>query len=73
MLQELEGFTYATALDLNMGYYPIRLDPMASEMCTIVGQILLSEIADGFYWFSRHLPSGDGKPDGIPRICTGIH
>ena len=26
-LQELEGFTYATALDLNMGNYTIRLDP----------------------------------------------
>ncbi len=24
-LQELEGFTYATAFDLNMGYYTIRL------------------------------------------------
>jgi hypothetical protein len=36
MLQELEGFMYATALDLNMGYYTIRLDPMASEMCTII-------------------------------------
>jgi hypothetical protein len=35
-LQELEGFTYATALDLNMGYYTIRLDPMASGMCTII-------------------------------------
>ncbi len=35
-LQELEGFTYATALDLNMGYYTIRLDPQASEMCTII-------------------------------------
>ncbi len=35
-LQELEGFTYATALDLNMGYYTIRLDPMASKMCTIM-------------------------------------
>ncbi len=35
-LQELEGFTYATALDLNMGYYTIRLDPKASEMCTII-------------------------------------
>jgi hypothetical protein len=28
--------TYTTALDLNMGYYTIRLDPMASEMCTII-------------------------------------
>jgi hypothetical protein len=36
ILQELEGFTYATALDLIMGYYTIRLDPMAFEMCTII-------------------------------------
>jgi hypothetical protein len=36
ILQELEGFIYATALDLNMGYYTIRLDPMASKMCTII-------------------------------------
>jgi hypothetical protein len=35
-LQELEGFTYATALDLNMGYYTIRLDPNAVEMFTII-------------------------------------
>ncbi len=28
-LQELEGFTYAKALDPSMGYYTIRLDPMA--------------------------------------------
>ncbi len=36
ILQELEGFTYATALNLNMGYYTIRLDPMVSKMCTII-------------------------------------
>jgi hypothetical protein len=35
-LQELEGFTYKTALNLNMGYYTIRLDPMAVKMCTII-------------------------------------
>jgi hypothetical protein len=35
-LQELEGFTYATALDLNMGYYTIKLDPAASKMWTII-------------------------------------
>jgi len=35
-LQELEGFTYALALDLNMGYYTIRLDPQAVEMFTII-------------------------------------
>jgi hypothetical protein len=26
----MEGFTFATALDLNMGYYNIRLDPDSS-------------------------------------------
>jgi hypothetical protein len=36
MLQELEGVTYATALDVNMGYYTIRLDPAASKMCHII-------------------------------------
>jgi len=34
--QELEGFTYATGLDLNMGYYTIRLDPKTVEMFTII-------------------------------------
>ncbi len=36
VLQELEGFTFATALDLNMGYYTIRLDPDSSKICTII-------------------------------------
>ncbi len=35
-LQEHEGYTYATALELNMGYYTIRLDPTDSKMCTII-------------------------------------
>ena len=35
VLQELEGFTYATVLDLNMGYYTI-LYPDASKACTII-------------------------------------
>jgi hypothetical protein len=35
-LQELESFTYATALDLNMGYYTIRLNPRVVEMFTII-------------------------------------
>ena len=36
VLQELEGFTFATALDLNMGYYNIRLDSDTSKICTII-------------------------------------
>ena len=34
--QKLQGFTFATALDLNMGYYTIRLDPDAQKICSII-------------------------------------
>ena len=36
LLNNLGGFTYATSLDLNMGYYTIRLTPNASKLCTII-------------------------------------
>ena len=35
LLQKIKGFSFATALDLNMGYYTIRLEPDASKICTI--------------------------------------
>ncbi len=34
-LNELEGFTYAMTLVLNMGYYTIRLEPTVPKMCII--------------------------------------
>ena len=36
LLQKLEGFIYATSLDLNMGYYHIELTPNAHRLCTII-------------------------------------
>jgi len=36
LLLKLEGFTYATSLDLNMGYYHIELTPNSKRLCTIV-------------------------------------
>jgi len=36
VFQELEGFTFATALDLNMGCYTICLNPDASKICAII-------------------------------------
>ena len=36
MLQKLEGFQWETSLDLNMGYYHIRLTPNVSKMRTVV-------------------------------------
>jgi hypothetical protein len=32
----MEGFIFASALDLNMGYYHIKLDADAQKLCTIV-------------------------------------
>ncbi len=49
-LQELEGFTYAMTLDLNIGYYTIRFDPTATKMCTII-------FPWGKYFYQR-LPMG---------------
>ena len=36
MLLKLEGFQYATSLDLNMGYYHILLSENASNLCKII-------------------------------------
>jgi hypothetical protein len=56
VLQELEGFTFATALDLNMGYYTIRLYQDASKIYIII-----------FLWGKysyKQLPMGiAGSPD----------
>ncbi len=62
ILQELEGFNYATAFDLNMGYYTIRLDPTASEMCTII-------FPWGKYSYER-LPMGFGGSADIFQAQT---
>jgi hypothetical protein len=36
VLQEIEGITFTMALDLNMGYYTIRLDSDEPKICTII-------------------------------------
>ncbi len=55
-MQELGGFTFAMALDLNLGYFTIRLDPGASRICTII-------FPWGKYSYKR-LPRGIvGSPD----------
>ena len=36
MLLKLEGFMFASSLDLNMGYYHIVLSPSSRKLCTIV-------------------------------------
>jgi hypothetical protein len=60
-LQEIEGFSFASALDLNMG----RLDPDASKICTII-------FPWGKYSY-KQLPMGiAGSPDIFPRKMSEL-
>jgi hypothetical protein len=36
MIRSMEGLTFASVLDLNMGYYHIKLDADAQKLCKIV-------------------------------------
>ena len=36
VLQKLEGVKFATSLDLNMGYFKVRLDLYSQKICTII-------------------------------------
>ena len=56
VLQEMQGFNFASALDLNMGYYTLRLDADSQKICTII-------LPWGKYSYLR-LPMGvAGSPD----------
>lgn len=35
-LQQMEGFTYASAVDMNMGYYHLTLDLATREICSLI-------------------------------------
>jgi hypothetical protein len=36
MIRSMEWFSFASALELNMGYYHIKIDTDAQNLCTIV-------------------------------------
>ena len=65
VFQKLQVFQFAMALDLNMGYYTIKLDPTASMICTIV-------LPWGKYSYKR-LPMGmTGSPDIFQEKISGL-
>jgi hypothetical protein len=53
---KLEGFQYATTLDLNMGYYHIKLSPFSKHLCTNV-------MPFGKYEYQRLLMGLCNSPD----------
>jgi len=65
LLLKLEGFQYGTSLDLNMGYYHIKLNPDAKKLCTIV-------LPWGKYEYQR-LPMGlCNSPDIFQEKMGGL-
>ena len=58
MLLNLEGFQYAMSLDLNMGYYYMRLSKQSSNLFTII-------LPWGKYRYKR-IPMGLVTPHTFP-------
>ena len=59
-MQQLEEVQYATALDIKMVYYTIRLSPSSQDMTTIVTEfekIQIQSLPYGYVRFGRYLPS----------------
>jgi hypothetical protein len=65
MIRSMERFTFASALNLNMGYYHIKLDADAQKLCTIV-------FPWGKYKY-KHLPMGIKiAPDFFKTSCLSL-
>ena len=65
ILQRMTGFTYATAIDLSMGYYHIPLDAASQKLCGMV-------LPWGKYQYAR-LPMGvSNSPDIFQEIMTDL-
>jgi dihydroorotate dehydrogenase len=65
MISSMEGFTFASALDLNMSYYHIKLEANAQKLCTIV-------FPWGKYKYKR-LPMGIKiAPDVFQKIMSKL-
>jgi hypothetical protein len=56
MIRSMEGFTFASALDLNMGYYHIKLDADAQKICTIVFPWRMGKYKHNAYPLVSRLP-----------------
>jgi hypothetical protein len=69
MLQKLEGFMYATSLDLNVGYYQMLLTPFARQLCNIAlpwGKTKYCRLPMGF------LVSPDIFQEKISELMIGL-
>jgi hypothetical protein len=52
MIRSMEGFTFASALDLNMGYYHIKLDADAQSYVPLYSHGVNTN-TNAYTWVSR--------------------
>jgi dihydroorotate dehydrogenase len=65
MIRSMEGFSFASELDLNMGYYHIKLDVDTQKLCTIV-------IPWGKYKYKRLPMSIKIAPDIFQNVMSKL-
>ena len=71
-MQQLEGFQYATALDINMEYYTIRIYHVSQDMTTIVtefGKFRYNRLPTGMY---ASVDIFQSKVDELPSDIKGV-
>ena len=71
----MEGFTYATVLDLNMGYYTVRLDPDSQKICSIIlpwGKYSYAT-SNGYLRIARLFLRENDESYAITGICEDIN
>jgi hypothetical protein len=66
MIRSIEGFTFASAFDLNMGNHHIKLDADAQKLCTI-----LFPWQTGKYKYKR-LPVGGYQDCLVPDFFQNV-
>ena len=60
ILLKLEGFQYSMSLDLNIGYYHIRLSENATNLCMVIlplGKISLKTFTNERSQITKHFPT----------------
>jgi hypothetical protein len=55
MIRSMEGFTFASALDLNMGYHHIKLDDDAQNLHTLTHHGWVSRLSCSLCFSKRHV------------------
>ena len=68
-MQNLEGFQYATALDMNMGYCTIWISPTSQDMTTIITEFCYLR----YNWLPMGMcASGDILQSKVDKILSDI-